>query len=75
MDWRKILKLKGLVLLRKSQNCESCGEKFACEISLNGCWCSQIKVSQETRDFLRNNYKFCLCQTCLEKFEQEVSPA
>ncbi len=66
----KLLKQIGLKLpiLRKSQACEACGETFACEISLGkGCWCGEIKLSDETRQELRAKYKNCLCRACLEK--------
>jgi len=66
----KLLKQIRLTLpvLRKSQGCEACGETFACEISLGtGCWCGEIKLSDETRQELRAKYKNCLCCACLEK--------
>ena len=66
----KLLKQIGLALpvLRKSQSCEACGETFACEISLGtGCWCGEIKLSDETRQELRAKYKNWLCRACLEK--------
>ena len=65
-----LLKRIGLMLplLRKTQECEACGEAFACEISLGkGCWCGDIKLSDETRQELRSKYRKCLCRTCLEK--------
>lgn len=66
----KLLKQIGLSLpvLRKTQACEACGETFACEISLgNGCWCGEIKLSDEARKEVRANYRNCLCRACLEK--------
>ena len=66
----KLLKQIGLTLpvLRRSQACEACGETFTCEISLGkGCWCGEIKLSDETRQELRAKYKKCLCRACLEK--------
>ena len=68
----KLLKQIGLKLpvLRKSQACEACGETFARGISLGtGCWCGEIKLSDETRQELRRKYKNYLCRTCLEKAE------
>jgi len=66
----KLLKQIGLKLpiLRKSQACEACGETFACEIPLGkGCWCGEIKLSDETRKELRAKYRNCLCRACLGK--------
>lgn len=66
-------RLNKLVLLRKLNNCENCRNDFSCEIGLKGCWCSEIKISDETREYLRQKYKSCLCRTCLETIEAEVS--
>jgi hypothetical protein len=73
MSWRE--RLNNLVLLRKSQNCESCGRIFACEIGLKGCWCSSVPISDKTREYLRQNYKLCLCRRCLETIEAQNSPS
>ena len=61
----------GLILpvLRKGQVCEACREQFACEISLGGCWCGEIRLSENTRRELRAKYRSCLCRACLEKAE------
>lgn len=67
MELLKQIRLK-LPVLRKSQACEDCSETFACEISLGtGCWCGEIKLSDEARQELRAKYKNCLCRACLEK--------
>ncbi len=65
-----LLKRIGLMLpvLRKTKACEACGESFACEISLGkGCWCGELKLSEDTRQELRAKYSDCLCRACLEK--------
>lgn len=67
-----LLKRIGLKLpvLRKTQACESCGESFACEITLGkGCWCAEVKLSEVPRQELRARYSTCLCRACLEKAE------
>jgi ribosomal protein S14 len=66
-------RLKSKVLLRKSNTCESCGNDFSCEIALKGCWCSEVKVSDQTREHLRENFKLCLCRNCLASIEAQVS--
>ena len=59
-----------LPVLKKAQTCPACGESFACEISLgSGCWCSEVKLSETTRQELRAKYSGCLCRACLEKAE------
>jgi hypothetical protein len=47
--------------------CESCGEEFICGATLKGCWCMNVKLTDEDRKELKAKYKSCLCQKCLEK--------
>lgn len=57
-----------LPVLKRNQTCEACGQTFACEISFgHGCWCAEIKLSDEIRAELRSQYRSCLCRTCLEQ--------
>jgi Cysteine-rich CWC len=63
--------LAKLPTLSRSQQCESCGQPFSCELGLSGCWCSQIKISETTRQILRSKFKSCLCRSCLEQAESE----
>jgi hypothetical protein len=51
--------------------CEACGKPFTCGATLKGCWCSEIKLSDETRAELKSSYRNCLCRECLEKLEQD----
>jgi hypothetical protein len=46
--------------------CEACGKDFTCGASLAGCWCTELKLSDEARADLRNQYSRCLCRECLE---------
>ncbi len=52
---------------RTPSKCEACGNEFACGAKLSGCWCSEIKLSAETRADLGERYSGCLCRACLEK--------
>ena len=36
-------------------------------LSLRGCWCSEIELTDETRASLKSCYSDCLCRDCLEK--------
>ena len=36
--------------------------------ALKGCWCVEIKLSEETRRKLKENFRACLCRNCLENF-------
>jgi len=57
--------------LNRAQVCEACGSEFACEFTLRGCWCVDIKLSDETQKLLKEKYRSCLCRRCLETFEDE----
>lgn len=50
--------------------CEACGGEFTCGATLAGCWCSEIKLSDEVRAELRERYARCLCRACLEQFAE-----
>ena len=63
-----------LPLWRKTKVCEACGESFACEVSLGrGCWCGELKLSEDIRQELRGKYKDCLCRACLEEAKAKNS--
>ncbi|HJU91302.1 MAG TPA: cysteine-rich CWC family protein [Pyrinomonadaceae bacterium] len=59
-----------LPTLNRPQHCPACGEAFACEIGLQGCWCSEVELNPSTLKALREKYKGCLCRSCLEKAER-----
>jgi hypothetical protein len=52
---------------RGESTCEACGAAFTCGATLAGCWCTEVKLSDETRADLRTKYERCLCRECLEK--------
>lgn len=49
--------------------CESCGEEFSCGARVGECWCFAVEVKAETLAELREDFKNCLCQECLEKLK------
>jgi len=61
--------------LREAAVCEACGDPFTCGASLSGCWCSEIKLSDETRAELRTRYRNCLCRACLERLSDGAPAA
>jgi hypothetical protein len=71
MALRDILKKP---LLKKANTCERCGRDFACEIALTGCWCTEVKLSDEALEYMRSSYKSCLCRECLESIQAEPTP-
>ena len=64
----KVLKtLKTIVVGGRDLKCESCGKDFVCGVSLKGCWCAEVDVSEDARAAMRTQFKDCLCRECLEK--------
>ncbi len=56
-------------ILKRSRACESCGSDFECQIGLKGCWCSEINLTDQSRQQVSESYKDCLCRKCLENAE------
>ena len=65
---RKALQvLNAIVAGGRDLKCEACGKDFVCAVSLKGCWCAEIELSDETRKEMRSRFKDCLCRDCLEQ--------
>ncbi len=47
--------------------CESCGAEFSCGAKIGKCWCFEVELNAETSTELREDFKNCLCQDCLEQ--------
>ena len=56
---------------REPSVCEACGNEFACGAKLSGCWCSEIKLTEEARAKLRSRFSGCLCKACLDELAVE----
>jgi hypothetical protein len=56
---------------REASVCESCGEGFVCGVSLKGCWCVEVELSEKARQNLKTKFRNCLCRNCLEKYTAE----
>ncbi|MBA3631287.1 MAG: cysteine-rich CWC family protein [Acidobacteria bacterium] len=46
--------------------CESCGKEFSCGAKVGKCWCFEVELKNEALAQLRENFKNCLCENCLE---------
>jgi hypothetical protein len=57
--------------LERRLTCGACGKEFFCCVSLKGCWCSEIKLNEDTIARLRSSYTDCLCRECLERAQSE----
>ena len=51
--------------------CESCGEQFGCGAKLDGCWCSDVKLADNTAEILQETFDKCLCPKCLENYSSK----
>ena len=57
-------------VVKRPAACGSCGQPFACELSLSGCWCSKVALTDAARAEIRASYSGCLCRTCLKHYER-----
>lgn len=46
-------------------SCPRCGRPFICYED-DTCWCQDVKVHPQTQAALRQEFRGCLCQNCLE---------
>ncbi|PJZ51928.1 cysteine-rich CWC family protein [Leptospira adleri] len=45
--------------------CPRCGSQFECGAAALTCDCFSVSLSPKTKDFIRENYRDCLCVSCL----------
>jgi hypothetical protein len=64
---RALQVLNAIVAGGRDLKCEACGKDFVCGVSLKGCWCAEIELSDEARQEMRSRFKDCLCRDCLEQ--------
>jgi hypothetical protein len=50
---------------RGSQVCAACGTAFGCGAKLDGCWCTEVKLTDAQAAELRERFDDCLCPSCL----------
>ncbi len=60
---------KPLEKVAEKSICESCGEAFSCGANVGKCWCFAVEVKAETLAELREDFKNCLCENCLNKLK------
>jgi hypothetical protein len=49
------------------KKCPKCGKEFECKHS-GECWCTSIVISKRLSEWLKENYKDCLCKDCLTDY-------
>ncbi len=52
--------------------CGSCGETFGCGAKLDGCWCTDVTLSEEITAAIAKEFNGCLCPKCLLKAASET---
>ena len=58
------------------QNCGRCGSFFQCNKSaIHACACSLLKLSEDCIKFLKGTKYDCLCNNCLQHYEELVQKA
>lgn len=50
--------------------CPRCGGTLICTKNSN-CFCMNIELSEETKDYISKKYDTCLCEICLLELECE----
>jgi hypothetical protein len=55
-------------IVKRQRKCEGCGNEFQCEIGLKGCWCTEIKLTDEQRADMKEKFSDCLCKDCLTSY-------
>ena len=53
--------------------CASCGETFGCGAMLDGCWCTEVTLSEEITAEIARDFDGCLCPKCLDAFAARPS--
>ncbi|MEC4112533.1 cysteine-rich CWC family protein [Myroides pelagicus] len=62
--------------MEKNKVCTHCKQEIVCKADdIVNCACSQVELAETTRIFLKQSYHKCLCNSCLEKFNELVLSA
>jgi len=78
MDERSEQYLKPAPLqITEPSTCASCGDTFGCGAKFDGCWCTELTVSEAAAAEIGNDFDGCLCPKCLGVFalRPEKKPA
>ncbi|MEO7540076.1 MAG: cysteine-rich CWC family protein [Pyrinomonadaceae bacterium] len=53
---------------KQRSTCQSCGSEFGCGAKVDGCWCTDVKLTDWQAEIVRSKFDDCLCPTCLGAF-------
>jgi cysteine-rich CWC protein len=51
--------------------CPRCGEYFTCTYSVH-CWCFDIEIPENIKEYIEMNYEGCLCKKCVEHLIEQL---
>ncbi|MBV7532747.1 cysteine-rich CWC family protein [Chitinophaga sp. sic0106] len=57
---------------KNSSICPRCGKPLVCEPeNIHQCWCTQVRLDGDDRQYIGERYTDCLCNQCLEALKTE----
>lgn len=72
--WRTLLFSKYSDSKHEAKHCPRCQEQFICKANrIHRCDCSNVCLSFETIEYVRQLYAECLCLNCLKELEAIVT--
>ncbi len=57
----------------ESKYCPRCGQLFDCTPGVY-CWCYDLSVSEQVKEWISSNFKGCLCRSCIDELMKSTSP-
>lgn len=51
--------------------CESCRDEFICGATVTGCWCMNMKITDDARAEMKEMFQKCLCPKCLGSYSSQ----
>ncbi len=53
--------------------CPSCHQSFDCRNdNILECWCLEVNIPPDLREYLASNFKGCLCRECIEIINKNI---
>ena len=60
------------MLKHEEKYCPCCNATFECKVgSILLCQCSKVKLTEQERDYVREQYEDCLCFNCINKLKND----
>jgi hypothetical protein len=52
------------------KECPRCGKTFTCTGNLY-CWCMEVSIPNNVKDYIAAKYDGCLCKVCIEEVKKK----